>query len=300
MSDIYIYSERLDMAAELIGFARQNNKVPYVFTFSAAAAEELVNLGANKVFFLKGESPLVENYAKQIADFLKKQKASLFMVGATARGRDLAARVAGYMDCGMASDVSALSYIEDDLVCERIIYGGAVRQREAYKGFCVVTVPAGIYEPVEGKGEIITIDLKADMRVALVERTEIPSKGNDLFAAARVACVGMGWEAEEDLSMVNDLLAVLDGEIACTRGIAEERHWLPVERYIGISGAVIKPELYIALGVSGQIQHVYGIRESKIIVAIDKNDKAPIFRYADYGIVGDMYEIIPLLTDLLN
>ncbi|NLJ71476.1 MAG: electron transfer flavoprotein subunit alpha/FixB family protein [Syntrophomonadaceae bacterium] len=300
MSDIYIYSERLDIAAELIGFARQNHKEPYVVTFSAVAAEELANLGANKVFYLKGESPLVENYAKQISKFLKEQAASHFMVGATARGRDLAARVAGYMDCGMASDLSGLTYVDDELICERIIYGGAVRQKEAFKDFCVVTVPGGLFEPVQGDCEIFTIDLKADERVVLVERTEIPSRGNDLPTASKVVCVGLGLAEEEDLSLVNGLVDVLEGEIACTRGIAEERHWLPVERYIGISGAVIKPELYIALGVSGQIQHVYGIRESKIIVAIDKNDKAPIFRYADYGIVGDMYEIIPLLTDLLN
>lgn len=300
MPGIYIYSERLDIAAELIGGARQSDKECNALAFSEEAAQKLANLGADKVFYLKGENPLVENYAQELGTFLNNQLASLFMVGATARGRDIAARVAGYMDCAMSSDILALSFTGENLVCERIIHGGAVMRKEALPGFSVVTVPAGVFEPVSGSCEVVTVELKADVRVELIERKEIPPQGTGLSAASKVVCVGMGFEKESDLSMVHELVQAIEGEIACTRGIAEERQWLPVERYIGISGAVIKPQLYMALGLSGQIQHVYGIREAKIIVAIDKNEKAPIFRYADYGIVGDMYEIIPLITKVLK
>jgi electron transfer flavoprotein alpha subunit len=83
----------------------------------------------------------------------------------------------------------------------------------------------------------------------------------------------------------------------CTRGISEEKHWLPTEQYIGISGAVIKPQLCVSIGISGQVQHTIGIRDAKVIVAINNNEKAPIFKTSDYGVVGDLYEIVPLLTE---
>jgi electron transfer flavoprotein alpha subunit len=110
----------------------------------------------------------------------------------------------------------------------------------------------------------------------------------------------MGLDKKEDLSMIQELANCLSAEIGCTRGVAEERHWLPVEQYIGISGAVIRPKLYLCLGVSGQVQHVVGVRDAKLIVAVDINEKAPIFRSADYGIVGDMYEVVPLLVQALK
>jgi electron transfer flavoprotein alpha subunit len=110
----------------------------------------------------------------------------------------------------------------------------------------------------------------------------------------------MGMDKAEDMKIAQDLADAIGAVIACTRGIAEERHWLPVEQYIGISGAVIKPKLYISMGVSGQVQHVFGIRDAQIIVAVDTNEKAPVFKAADYGIVGDMYEVIPALTEALK
>ena len=142
--------------------------------------------------------------------------------------------------------------------------------------------------------------LKADTRVSIVETAPIVKEGVDLNKAEKVVCVGMALDKEEDLQIARDLAAVLGAELGCTRSIAEERHWLPVESYIGISGAVIKPRLYISMGVSGQIQHVYGIRDANLIVAIDINEKAPIFKAADYGIVGDLYEVVPLLTEALK
>jgi len=99
---------------------------------------------------------------------------------------------------------------------------------------------------------------------------------------------------------IDGRLAVLKAELACTRGIAEDEHWLPIERYIGISGQTVKPELYLAVGLSGQVQHMVGCRESKVIVAINKDEQAPIFEAADYGIVGDLYTVLPLLTAALK
>jgi electron transfer flavoprotein alpha subunit len=88
--------------------------------------------------------------------------------------------------------------------------------------------------------------------------------------------------------------------MACTRAIAEDAHWLPLERYIGISGQTVKPELYLAAGLSGQVQHLVGCREAKVIVAVNSDERAPIFEAADYGIVGDLYTVLPLLTAALK
>ncbi len=300
MAGIYVYSDKLDIAAELIGFAKASGKEATALCFAQEAADQLAQMGADKVFCLKGNSPLAENYGQAIADFLKNQTAELFVVGATARGRDIAARVAGYLDCGMVSDVSSLSFSDGKISTERMMYGGAVVQSETNSGLSVVTVAAGRFEPIKGSAEIVTVVVESDDRVSLIETAPVVKEGIDLRQACSVVCVGMGLEKESDIQMAKDLAAVLNAELGCTRGIAEERHWLPVEQYIGISGAVIKPQLYISMGLSGQVQHIFGVRDAKIIVAIDSNEKAPIFKSADYGIVGDMYEIIPLLTQALK
>lgn len=301
MAGIYVYSEKTDLAAELLSFAKASGQEAFAITFDAAAAEALKNYGAQKVYVFKGNSPVVENYGKALAAFLKKEGADLLVVGATARGRDLAARTAAYLGCGMVSDVSTLSYANGEVQTERMMYGGAVTQSEAIRGLAVVTVGAGKFAAAEsGTAEIVSLDMEADSRVSLVKTTPIVKEGCDLSAADKVVCVGMGMDNKEDMQLANDLAGALGAEVGCSRGIAEERHWLPVEQYIGISGAVVKPSLYISMGVSGQVQHVVGIRDSKIIVAIDKNEKAPIFRAADFGIVGDLYEVVPLLTEAVK
>lgn len=300
MAGIYLYSERTDLAAELISFAKVSGKEAVVLTLDEKSAGELKNSGADKIIQITGSSEMIENYARAIADLLVKEGAELLAVGATARGRDLAARVAGYLDCAMVSDVTAVNFADDKLITNKILYGGAVQQTEELNGLSVITIPTGKFEPVTGETAMETIELTADDRISLVETAPIVKQGADLSAAEKVVGVGLAMDKEEDMQIARDLAKAIGAEIGCTRGIAEERHWLPVETYIGISGAVIKPKLYISMGISGQIQHVYGIRDAQIIVAVDTNENAPIFKAADYGIVGDMYEVIPALTAALK
>lgn len=301
MAGVFVYSDETNLAKELISFAKETGKEAYAITFSQKAAEDISNFGCNNVFVLKGDSPVAENYGKAIAEFLKSKNAELFVVGATPRGRDLAARVAGYLGCGMASDVLSLGYSEEKIIVEKMMYGGVTVQNEVLEGLSVVTVPSGKFEAIAGESsEIITVDVQADNRVSLISTAPIVKEGADLSTADKVVGIGLGMEKKEDIKIAEDLAAALGADLGCSRSIAEERKWLPVEQYIGISGAVIKPQLYLAMGISGQIQHVIGVRDSKIIVAVDINEKAPIFKAADYGIVGDMYEIIPLLTEAIK
>jgi len=122
----------------------------------------------------------------------------------------------------------------------------------------------------------------------------------DITEARILVCVGRGLENQQDMQMVQELAEVLGAEIACTRPIAEEMHWLPEETYIGISGKQVKPDLYIGLGVSGQIQHVSGIRDARVICAINRDENAPIFEVSDLGLVGDLYTILPELIQQLK
>jgi electron transfer flavoprotein alpha subunit len=302
VSGFYIYSDKKELASELIGFARTAGKEAFVITFDKKDAEEINGAGADKVYIFEGESSSAENYGRAVAEFLRKENAELFVVGATPRGRDLGARVAGYLDCGMVGDVASLSYADGKAVAAIMVYGGSVIQSAELEGLGVITVPAGKFEapPAGGAAEAVEIDVQADERVNIIGSSPVPKEGVNIEAAEKLVCVGMGLDKEEDLQMVRGLADAIGAEIGCTRGIAEEKHWLPVPTYIGMSGAVVKPNLYISMGVSGQVQHVVGIRDSKIIVAVDSNENALIFKAADYGIVGDMHEVIPLLTEGLK
>ncbi len=300
MAGIFVYSDQADIAREIIGFARLNGRQSVVLTLGEKDAQALQNAGADKIIAIKGESEMIENYAQAIAVMLKDESAELFAVGATPRGRDLAARVAGYLDCAMVSDIAAAGFEGDQIVCTRMMYGGAVQQTEKLSGLSVITIPPGKFATAQGEASILSLELPADNRVSLMETAPIVKEGVDLSKAEKVVCVGMALDKAEDLQIARDLADVMGAELGCTRSIAEERHWLPVESYIGISGAVIKPKLYLSMGVSGQIQHVYGIRDAGLIVAIDTNEKAPIFKAADYGIVGDLYQVVPMLTEALK
>jgi len=303
MSGIYVYSDNLALSLALSTLGGQSGKEVCAITLEQTQASELAQYGADRVLVLNGNSSRPEDYAKALAQLLKEADAELFLVGSTARGRELAAKTAAYMDCGMVSDVSSLEFTEGKTITTRLMYGGSVVQTDIIASMAVVTVPAGKYEAVRSENKnctITTLEVEADPRINIVSTSTIVKEGVDLSAADKVVCVGMGLDKEEDLKMAHDLAAVLGAAVACTRGIAEERHWLPVQTYIGISGANVKPSLYLSMGVSGQIQHVVGIRDSRVIVAVDINEKAPIFKAADYGIVGDMYEVIPLLVEVLK
>ncbi len=150
------------------------------------------------------------------------------------------------------------------------------------------------------KGEVVEVAATFDARLSVGAVSPIVRQGADLSVAEKVIGVGRGLGKEADLEMVKELAGLMGAEIGCSRSIAEDYHWMPAESYIGISGAKIKPQIYLTIGVSGQVQHVSGVRDSRIIVAIDKSDTAPIFEAADYGIVGDLYQVVPALIEALK
>jgi electron transfer flavoprotein alpha subunit len=163
----------------------------------------------------------------------------------------------------------------------------------------MATIPPRTYESaaaVDGRqGKIRRFPVHSPSIVKVLEKKVKEREPKDIAESRVLICVGRGVEKKEDVALARQLADVLNGEVACTRPIAEEYHWLPEELCIGLSGMQVKPDLYLGLGVSGQVQHVTGIRTAKVIAAVNKDENAPIFKAADFGIVGDLYDVVPKL-----
>ena len=304
MSHIWVISEQADVAAQLLTPAMEfAGQSVYAVTTGEEGAAKLASLGAEKVFQLNLQDGRIESAASVITSLIKENGASAVLFGATPRGRGLAATVAAMLDVAMASEASAVRPCAAGMEAERYVCGGiAVSTLELSGIGCATLTPNSFKAPetASGKGEVVVVDVPADARVKVLEQAPVVREGVDLASASRVVCVGRGLEKQEDLAIIQDLCKAAGAEIACSRGVAEDLKWLHLERYIGISGVEVKADLHISVGVSGQVQHVAGIRDAKVIVAVDTNENAPIFAAADYGIVGNLYDVVPALTRALN
>ena len=149
-------------------------------------------------------------------------------------------------------------------------------------------------------GKIRELPAPISTALKVIGRKGKDRETKDITEAKVIVCVGRGFEKKEDLSLARDLAEALGGDLACTRPISEEMHWLPEGLCIGLSGVQVKPQLYIGLGVSGQIQHVTGINNSRVICAINRDENAPILSVSNLGIVGDIYEVTPKLIKKLK
>jgi electron transfer flavoprotein alpha subunit len=189
------------------------------------------------------------------------------------------------------------------LVGERITYGGNASAKIAFvKKPQIVTVPQRAFdrlEPKERTGQIVKVDAKvAAGRVEVVEVKPLEASSVRIEEAEIIVSCGRGLEKKEDRALLDELAAVLGGQVGSSRPLAEDRKWFT--EWVGLSGHKVKPKLYIACGISGVIQHVAGIRDSKVIVAVNKDEQAPIFEIADYGVVGNLYEILPALKEAIK
>lgn len=304
MAGIFVFSEDPALARQLLTpgleLKAALGQPLVVLTQSQDEAQALAGLGADRVIVLKGAGT-PEALAPAVAALVAQ--AGVVLVGGTLRGKHLAAHVAAALKAGLTTDAKTLRAEGGRLETTRILYGGLAVCEESLALPAVATVPQRTFLPPAPSGAaapVETIDVAADPRVEVLSSTPVAGEGVDIGAATRLVAVGRGFGARADLDLAVDLAGALKAELACTRGIAEDEHWLPVERYIGISGQTVKPEIYVAAGLSGQVQHMVGCRESRIIVAINKDERAPIFEAADYGIVGDLYTVLPLLTAALK
>ncbi len=225
----------------------------------------------------------------------------IFIGPATKNGTDIATRLAAELDYPMITEVVDIDKVDDEIILKRQIIGG--RGLAYYKLVTPITltVPRKKFQPskLEKKPEVKEVSIP-EARIRIIE--ELPKeKGEvDIEAAEIVVGVGRGFKSKEDIQMALELAKLMGGELGCSRPIAADFHWLGEDRWIGISGKKIKGKLYFAIGISGAPQHIMAAGDAKIIAAINKDKNAPIFKYADYGVVADLYQFIPVLIERLK
>ncbi|MGI6217992.1 MAG: electron transfer flavoprotein subunit alpha/FixB family protein [Coriobacteriales bacterium] len=296
MPGIYIIANEPDKAAELVAYAKDWGK-PSTVIVTCEDPSEYTNTGADRLVHLSGNNPVPESYIRAISDFLKTENPEIVLAGTGVADHTVAAGIAGYLDCAMATDAQIVELEGETLRVDHATYGGMVVETDELPLPCVASVSTGKREPASGNVEIEELAVEPCASIELVSTSPKETGSVDLGKAERVVCVGLGVKKQEDMKLIEELAKSLNAEIACTRSIAEERKWLPEERYVGITGAILESKLYLSVGVSGQVQHTYGIRDVDTVMAIDTDSKAPIFKNADYGVVGDLYEVIPALIE---
>ncbi|MFQ6064623.1 MAG: electron transfer flavoprotein subunit alpha/FixB family protein, partial [Candidatus Bathyarchaeia archaeon] len=299
---IWAYSENKDLMQELIGKGSelasklQSQLTAVVLGHNVKGqSKELIGYGAQKVIVVDNQQLKefqVEPYLSALTQLTQQHKPELFLIGSTRRGKEVAARLASRLNVGCVPDCLELK-VDDEgkLIAERIVYGGNAIVTQVFRTKPqIVTVPRRRFEKPEHKaesqGEIIEagdIELETP-KTKIVEIKPIEMTETKIEEARVVIGGGRGLDKKEDFKILDELAQLLGGQVGYTRPLAEDRKWFT--EWVGLSGHTIKPELYIACGISGVIQHVAGIRDSKTIVAINKDPEAPIMEIADYIVEG--------------
>lgn len=306
IQSIFIVSDSYAVLPEFCAGAKTlADSVTAIVFGDEANAKEAAKCGADKIIYCPvSEDGAPEDYAKAIADVIKSVPNAVVLVNNSIRGKCLAGKISVYLDTTVLSAVNELSVQDGKLVCRRMVYGGTALRKETFtSAYGVVTISNGIFDVTPADTETTDITAIAGEPTGTIKRISRNDKkegGVNLVAAKRIVDVGRGLAAEEDLEMCRQLAKALEGEVGCSRPVAENNKWLPKSSYMGITGVQVKPELLVALGVSGQVQHIGGINKSKVIVAINKDKAAPIFKNADFGLIGDMYKIVPTLIEKLS
>ncbi len=306
MGEIWVYSEEPAVAAELLVIGRklaQDTKQVRAILTEKSAARALIRRGADKVHIFELSDGRPESCAAVLAEIIRAEKPAAVLFGGTLRGKETAAKCAAILGEGLVTDAIDVRVNADAIETDRMLFGGLAVATEVLTEPALIGIPPRSFSaPAEDEsrdGDIILEEVAANEGVIVQEICAIARESADLANADRIVCIGRGVAKKEDMEMFNKLAEAMGAVVGCTRAVADSQ-WLPHEAYLGISGVRAKPSLYISFGVSGQVQHLSGIRDSKIIVAIDTNENAPIFAAADYGIVGDLYEVAPLLIAALQ
>jgi electron transfer flavoprotein alpha subunit len=271
-------------------------------------AGQMIYYGADRVLVSEEgnlQKYTSDAYRQAVIQICESENPESIILGHTSMGKDLAPQVAAELQSGLISDVVDLEVEGGNVVFTRPIYSGkAFEKREIEEGLIFGTVrPNNIpsLEKDESKnGEINSVDLSIkDLRTIIKDTVKKSTGGIDLSEANVIVAGGRGVKSEEGFNTLYELADVLGAGVGASRG-ACDAEYCDYSLQIGQTGKVVTPELYIAVGLSGAIQHLAGMSNSKVIVAINKDPEAPIFEVADYGIVGDLFEVVPLLKDIFK
>ena len=274
-------------------------------------SESLIQHGADKVLAISNPELSqfqVDTYTDAFESLITERKPDILLIGATRIGLEFAPRLAERLKTGCVTEATRLELDADKkfLLMDRVTCGGNITETQISKAKPqIATVAKGLSSSIPAdssrKGQIVQVEAKfKPPNTRVVETKPKSAKGARLTDAAIIVSFGRGVRKKEDIVMVEQLAQAIGGVVGCSRPIAEDLRWLPEDQYVGLSGQKVSPKLYLALGISGQIQHLTGIRNSRIIVAVNNDPKAPIFEFSDYNIVADIYQMIPALTDTVK
>ncbi|MGO3019037.1 MAG: electron transfer flavoprotein subunit alpha/FixB family protein [Anaerococcus sp.] len=323
--DVFVFIEQRDselekVGIELLGKAREladdlKQKVVAVLLGENIKdkAEILIKHGADKVLLVDNpflKEYVTEPYAKAMYTLIKKYDPEIVIYGASSIGRDLAPRMAARIHTGLTADCTGLAIEEDskNLRMTRPAFGGNLMAEILCEDFRpqMATVRPGVMQALDydesREGEIIeeTIDFdESDMNIKILDVVKKDSEKKDITEASVLVSGGRGLGGPEGYEILEKLAGELNAEIASSRANVDAG-WIEKDRQVGQTGKTVRPELYFAFGISGAIQHLAGMEDSDLIIAVNKNKDAAIFDVADLGIVGDLHEIVPELTELVK
>jgi len=267
-------------------------------------AAELGKYGVEKVFV--ADNPALEPYttdahAAAVAKVVKENDPSILLIGASTQGKDLSARLVGKLATGLATDCTDVKIADGRLLAVRPMYAGKCFGEVTIASFPqMATLRPNVFPAVESPkaGTVVKFDAGLDpgqLKTKIVEVQKDTSGKVDLTEANIIVSGGRGMKGPEGYAILEELAAVLGATVGASRA-AVDAGWRPQSDQVGQTGKVVSPNLYIACGISGAIQHLAGMSSSKFIVAINKDPEAPIFAKADYGIVDDLFKVVPEFT----
>ena len=272
-----------------------------------ALSETLAKHGADEVLVADDEKLAqytTDAYTKVICDLANERKPGILFIGATFIGRDLGPRVSARLETGLTADCTSLDVEVEEgaLLATRPAFGGNLMATIACPEHRpqMATVRPGVFAKVEAdpsKCKVEKVEVKltdADVRTKVLETIKSKKNVVDISEAKVIVAGGRGVGSKENFALLQELADVLGGTVAGSRA-AVEKGWLDGAYQVGQTGKTVKPSIYIACGISGAIQHVAGMQDSDVIIAINKDETAPIMKVADYGIVGDVNKVLPEL-----
>ncbi len=333
---VYVYAQQVDneissIAFELLGKAKElaaalSTDVTAVLLGSGikGLADQLAEYGADKVIVVDDpelKDYRTEPYTHALASVINEYKPDIMLVGATAIGRDLGPRVSARVQTGLTADCTVLEIGDfplNPIPNQEQKHNQLLMTRPAFGGNTIATIACpnnrpqmatvrpGVMQkitPVKGaKAEVIEFNpgfTPDNKYVEILEVVKSVKETVDIQAAKILVSGGRGVGSEENFKLLYDLADAIGGEVSCSRAVVENG-WLSQDHQVGQTGKTVRPNVYFAIGISGAIQHVAGMEESDVIIAINKDEDAPIFDVADYGIVGDLNKIVPQLTEAIK